>query len=156
MLKQVVCEVVVGGDVVLLINGVEAKKYCKNPALYQNYEDKDLNGKKEFQEVRIGNVTKYWIGVSDAVALNVTKEYIDKRKLRYKEKMELKRKLIIAKKIRMMRYAGLIAEGKEIIVSEKESNDALALKKMENRVHKNLLNLLSHVGAASTNVFMKF
>ena len=143
MAKQVVCEVVVGGDVAILINGVTAKNYYKNPEVYSNYKDADLNGKKELQEVKVGNVTKYWISVPDASRLIVTKEYLDQRKLRHKKKMELKRKLIIAKKLRMMRYAEMISQGQEIEPTSQDVNDALALKKMEVRRHKGVVELFA-------------
>ena len=129
MLKQVVCEVVVDDRVEISIG----------------YDfDADLIGKKEFEEVTIGNVTKYWVSVPERINSPVAREYVNAAAARWKEKKAKKFFLIAQKKLRMLRYQEMIENGEEIIPTGEDINDALALAKMEGR-KPNLKKLLSAI-----------
>ena len=110
-MKQVVIETLRGQD-------VEVKT---------SYEfDADLVGKKEREEVVIGNVTKYWINVPDPTVKPIS--YKNRKK-------EISRKfhLIAAKRERLRRYAEMIAAGGEIVPSDEDVQKASELAHLVNR-----------------------
>lgn len=128
MQKQVVTEVVVGDDIQVTVS----------------YEfDNDLKGKKQFEEVVNGNITKYWIYVPKNVDNLPVKEWVNQNKIDWDKKRREKFELIAAKKLRMMRYAECIARGEEIVPTDKEISDALLLKEKENRQHKGVEELFA-------------
>lgn len=128
MQKQVVTEVVCGDDVQISIS----------------YEfDNDLIGKKEWEEVVKGNVTKYWISVPKNMNNLQVKEWVNQAKVDWNKKRQAKFDLIAAKKLRMMRYAECAARGEEIVPTDKEISDALLLKEKENRQHKGIEELFA-------------
>lgn len=79
--------------------------------------DSDLIGKKEFEEVVVGNTTKYWVRVPDEV-VGVTQSWKQKQEIianRAKIKAEKKREawnqLQAEKRERIARYAEMAKRG---------------------------------------------
>jgi hypothetical protein len=123
MAKQVVIETRNGASV--------------NVSYHYNF-DPDLVGKKEYQEVVCGNVTKYWVKVADKCTNPITPNdfQAQKKVAKIKAKKDLYRKLCEEKTERIARYTKMVANWQEIVPTNEDRISAAQILKLSQRAQK--------------------
>lgn len=123
MTKQVVIETRKNGSV--------------NVSYHYNF-DPDLVGKKEREEVVIGNITKYWVKVADKCTNPITPNNFQAQKkvAKVKAKKDLYRKLCEEKSERIARYAKMVANWQEIVPTSQDCISAAQILKLSQRAQK--------------------
>lgn len=107
--------------------------------------DADLIGKKEREEVTIGNVTKYWVYVPETIE-GVVQSYAEKkdvitarRKIKAEKKKATWNNLQEEKIARMDRYRAMIEKDGFITPDHKDIESAQKLQKLSNRAQNKKL-----------------
>lgn len=100
--------------------------------------DPDLVGKKEREEVVIGNITKYWVSVPDICTAPITPNdfQAQKKVAKTKAKKDLYRKLCEEKSERIARYAKMVANWQEIVPTNEDRISAAQILKLSQRAQK--------------------
>lgn len=141
MAKQVVTVVNQANSSFILINGVDPKRYHRNPAEFENYRQPLLNGKKEFEEVTEGNKVHYWIRVPDLITSNENSTLAPYSPVSsYEKKKKNRRELEKLRDERIARYASQVASGNEIVPTDADYENAAALQKIITRKVKDRKN----------------
>lgn len=100
MAKQFVTEIHQENSVVILVNGVDAKRYHRNPAEFENYNNPLVADLPEYAEITEGNKVHYWIWVPDLINPGTQIKKIrsmssyEKKQIRKNELLKKKRELV--------------------------------------------------------------
>jgi hypothetical protein len=123
MAKQVVVETRNGSSV--------------NVSYHYNF-DADLVGKKERQEVVVGNVTKYWVRVPGICTTPITPNdfQAQKKVAKIKAKKDIYRQLCEEKAERIARYTKMVANWQEIVPTHEDRISAAKILKLSQRAQK--------------------
>lgn len=141
MAKQFVTEIHQANSVVILLNGVDARRYNKNPAEFEGFTIPALDGKAEYEEITEGNKVHYWIWVPDLITSNEKSTLAPYSPVSAYEKKKMeRRRLEKLKKERIARYAWQVAFDGEIVPTDEDYVNAAALQKIITRKVKDRKN----------------
>ena len=133
MAKQFVTELRQENSVVILINGVDAKRYNRNPAEFEGYVNPLVANAAEYEEITEGNKVHYWIWVPDLINTDNVARIKMQKKIKFNKRWELER----LRDERIERYAQMVKDGcDEIIPTDEDIRYATALQLMIKRKKK--------------------
>lgn len=117
---------------------IETRKNGSVNVSYHYGFDPDLVGKKQREEVVIGNTTKYWVSVPDKCTTPITPNdfQAQKKVAKIKAKKDLYRKLCEEKSERIARYAKMVANWQEIVPTSQDCISAAQILKLSQRAQK--------------------
>lgn len=117
---------------------IETRKNGSVNVSYHYGFDPDLVGKKQREEVVIGNTTKYWVLVPDKCTTPITPNdfQAQKKVAKIKAKKDLYRKLCEEKSERIARYAKMVANWQEIVPTSQDCISAAQILKLSQRAQK--------------------
>lgn len=137
MAKQFVTEVRQANSVVILINGVDAKRYNRNPAEFEGYVNPLVADAAEYEEITEGNKVHYWVWVPDLIDTTSTKKIKMQTISPYEKKQQRKFELIRKKQALIEHYAEMFEKHGEnftIEGTDETFKDGAELRSLEKKL----------------------